>query len=572
MTNNEPMRESALLKSTAARDSRNLLAQRLKAREVDGHTLIARSLQRLGVSHVYGISGAPIYETHAACAQSGMRVIGVRHQQAATMMAAAQNYIAGRLTAVAILSAGPAITNTATGILIARDNGWPLVALGARRPEGMLGGFQDLDAVPIFQSITKFIGTVKTASKICPALEHAVEIAISGRPGPVYLDLAEEILNQKGIAPQRSEALSAEAGEPNADTIGRAASLLAQAKRPAILIGEAIRWSEPYAELEELVDHLDAPFAASPMGRGYVPDDHPRCYNNARSFLLSTADAVLLIGAKLDWTFRFGAEIAPDAKLVQVAIHEDEIDTNVMPKVAIAGDVKKVLQRLLKEIDCAQSKRESETADLSWRALLDQKRDESAAKWETLAQQGGPISPLRLIAEIRDFIPRDAICVVDGNVILAAAQHLLPSYFPASRLTPGNNGCMGVGIPFGIAAKLSSPARMVIVICGDFAFGLSAMEMETAVRLRIPVIVVVANNDGNGGALNEKMYYPKDYVDRVTMFAPDIHYDQMMRTFGGYGEYVDHAEQIKPALARAVASGAAACINVRVNPDSPYPR
>ncbi|MGH8772663.1 MAG: thiamine pyrophosphate-binding protein, partial [Burkholderiales bacterium] len=429
-----------------------------------------------------------------------------------------------------------------------------------------------LDAVPIFQSITKFIGTVKTAGKICPALEHAVEIAISGRPGPVYLDLAEEILNQKGIAPQRSKALSAEAGEPNADTIGRAASLLAQAKRPAILIGEAIRWSEPYAELEELVDHLDAPFAASPMGRGYVPDDHPRCYNNARSFLLSTADAVLLIGAKLDWTFRFGAEIAPDAKLVQVAIHEDEIDTNVMPKVAIAGDVKKVLQRLLKEIDCAQSKRESETADLSWRALLDQKRDESAAKWETLAQQGGPISPLRLIAEIRDFIPRDAICVVDGNVILAAAQHLLPSYFPASRLTPGNNGCMGVGIPFGIAAKLSSPARMVIVICGDFAFGLSAMEMETAVRLRIPVIVVVANNDGNGGALNEKMYYPKDYVDRVTMFAPDIHYDQMMRTFGGYGEYVDHAEQIKPALARAVASGAAACINVRVNPDSPYPR
>ena len=150
-------------------------------------------------------------------------------------------------------------------------------------------------------------------------------------------------------------------------------------------------------------------------------------------------------------------------------------------------------------------------------------------------------------------------------------QHLLPSYLPVSRLTAGNNGCMGVGIPFGIAAKLALPTRMVIAICGDFAFGLSAMEMETAVRLRVPVIIVVANNDGNGGTANQKMFYPEDYPDRVTMFAPDIHYDQMMRAFGGHGEYADRAEQIKPALARAAASGLAACINVRVNPDSPYP-
>jgi len=175
------------------------------------------------------------------------------------------------------------------------------------------------------------------------------------------------------------------------------------------------------------------------------------------------------------------------------------------------------------------------------------------------------------MAEVRDALPRDAICVADGNVTLAPAQLLLRSYLPASRLTPGHNGCMGVGIPFGIAAKLSHPGRMVVVITGDFAFGLNAMEMETAVRLKVPVVVVVANNDGNGGAVQQRLHYPGS-ADPITMFGREIHYDRMMAAFGGYGEYVDRPEEIGPALRRAVESGVAACINVRVDPEAPYPR
>ena len=178
---------------------------------------------------------------------------------------------------------------------------------------------------------------------------------------------------------------------------------------------------------------------------------------------------------------------------------------------------------------------------------------------------------MRLVAEVRDALPRDAICVADGNVTLAAAQLLLRSYLPASRLTPGHNGCMGVGIPFGIVAKLSHPGRMVVVITGDFAFGLNAMEMETAVRLKVPVVVVVANNDGNGGAVQQRLHYPGS-ADPITMFGREIHYDRMMATFGGYGEYVDRPEEIGPALRRAVETGVAACINVRVDPRAPYPR
>jgi thiamine pyrophosphate-dependent acetolactate synthase large subunit-like protein len=534
--------------------------------QIDGHGLTALTLRRLGITRVYGIAGLPVYQTFAACVNHGLRVIATRHQQGAGLMAAAQNYLEGRVTAVALVSSGPAVTNLATALLVARDNGWPLVAVGAPRPSKLSGGFQELDAVPVFRPITKFAEAVTDARGIGPAFQHACAVAAEGRPGPVYLELPEDVLQQKCVVPSGLPRPSEAARPIDASAVRRAAELLTQARRPAVLISESLRWSEPYAELAQLIDCLDAPFAASPMGRGYLPDDHPRCYDNVRSFLLSSADAVLLVGAKLDWVFRFGGEIARDARLVQIAIHESEIETNVTPEVSVAGDVRLVLRRLVEQID-----RTRLDPDHSWREVLDRKREQTASRWEHAARQAAAISPLRLVAEVRDFLPRDAICVVDGNVTLAAAQHLLPSYVPASRLTPGHNGCMGVGIPFGTAAKLSHPGRMVVVISGDFAFGLNAMEMETAVRLRIPVIVVVANNDGNGGALAQRTYYP-GWADPITMFGPGIHYDQMMVTFGGYGEYVDRPEEIQPALARAVQSGLPACINVRIDPESPYPR
>jgi thiamine pyrophosphate-dependent acetolactate synthase large subunit-like protein len=532
----------------------------------DGHAVTALALRGLGITRVYGIAGVPVYETFAALVSHGIRPIATRHQQGAGLMSAAQNYLEGRVTSVALVSSGPAVTNLATALLVARDNGWPLVALGAPRPSKLNGGFQDLDAVPIFGSITKFAGTLSDASEIGPALQHACAVAAEGRPGPVYLELPENVLQQKCVVPSESDR-SREAPRPmDGGAVRCAAELLTRAKRPAVLISEAIRWSEPYAELAQLIDCLDAPFAASPMGRGYLPSDHPRCYDNVRSFLLSSADVVLLVGAKLDWVFRFGAEIAPGARLVQIAIHDAEVETNMTPDVSLAGDVRQLLRRLLGEIALPRL-----APDLAWRDVLDQKREQAATRWESASREGAAISPLRLVAEVRDFLPRDAICVVDGNVTLAAAQHLLPGYLPASRLTPGHNGCMGVGIPFGIAAKLSSPGRMVVVISGDFAFGLNAMEMETAVRLRVPVVIVVANNDGNGGAVTQRTYYPQS-ADPITAFGPDIHYDRMMSAFGGHGEYVDGAEGIRPALTRAVESGMPACINVRIDPGSPYPR
>lgn len=153
---------------------------------------------------------------------------------------------------------------------------------------------------------------------------------------------------------------------------------------------------------------------------------------------------------------------------------------------------------------------------------------------------------------------------------MAAGQQVLPSYLPASRFTAASNGCMGVGVPFAVGAKIAQPQRIVIAVCGDMGFALSAMDMETAVRHRIPIIVIVVNNEGNTGAIMEKIFFPGS-EERITMFQPGIHYENVMRAFGGYAEHVDRAEHLRPALQRAVASGKAACVNVTVDPFAPYP-
>ena len=542
---------------------------RPKAVASDGHALVAQSLKALGVTHVYCVSGTPVRETFAYCAKAGIQPIGVRHQQAGVMMAIAQNYVSGRLTAVALLSAGPAVTNAVTSVLVAHDNCWPVVLIGGRRPLSMsgMGSFQDLDAIPLFQSITKWSALVESTASIPDYLERACRIAMSGRPGPVYLDIPEDVLTGFVHSHELPAFDRTRAPLPGEDAMAHAARILNPAFRPGLIIGKGIRWSEPYEELARLVDDSGMAFITSPMGRGYLPDDHPLCYNAARGVLQSTADVLLIIGARLDWTFRFGAEIAPGAQIIQVDVHEPEIGVNVRPTVGIVGDAKEVLRQLMPRLTLARNREKFSL----WHLVLNQARETKLRHWNGLMNSDAvPMSPYRMLKEIREFLPRDAICVLDGNIFMAAAQQVLPSFLPASRFTAGTNGCMGVGVPFGIGAKLARPDRLVTVICGDTAFAFNAMDMETAVRHKVPIIIVVVNNEGNGGAGVQVSLFPEGY-QRVTMFQPDIHYEEIMRAFGGYAEHVESPAELAPALERAVRSNEAACINVKVDPYAPYP-
>jgi 2-hydroxyacyl-CoA lyase 1 len=556
-----------------SKEKRMLLGQGVSCKLTDGHSLVAQGLKRLGISHVYCVSGTPIRETFAKCGELGVRPIGVRHQQAGVMMAIAQNYVTGRLTAVSILSAGPAVTNAATSILVARDNCWPVIVLGGRRPLSMqgMGSFQELDSISLYGSITKWSALVESTSEIPAYLDRAFRIAVGGRPGPVYLDLPEDVLS--GLATPLDHSPAAEERRAALDTqlLTQAADVLASAKRPAVIIGKGIRWSEPYDEINRLVNDHAMPFVTSPMGRGYLPDDHPLCFNDARHVLMANADVVLLLGARLDWTFRFGSEFAPDVKLIQIDIHAPEIGVNKNPIVGITGDVKEALQQILAHMEANRDRRKNDDL-VPWHHTLSEARAAKRRAHELLMTCDSlPMTPHRMLKEIREFLPRDAICVLDGNIFMAAAQQVLPAYTPASRITAGSNGCLGVGIPFGIGAKLAHPDRVVVVICGDTAFAFNAMEMETAIRHGVAVIIIVVNNEGNCGALTEKTFFPTA-SERVTMFQGGIRYEKIMDAFGGHAEFVDRPEQLQLALRRALVSSKAACINVEVDPYAAYPR
>jgi 2-hydroxyacyl-CoA lyase len=233
--------------------------------------------------------------------------------------------------------------------------------------------------------------------------------------------------------------------------------------------------------------------------------------------------------------------------------------------------LKAVLGQLVSQMKLKQHNYNKERLT-PWHCVLNEAKRRKTKMLDELTRSNGiPMSPYRMLGEIRDFLPRDAIRIVDGNVFMAVAQQVLPSFLPGSRFTAGTNGCMGVGIPFAIGAKLAEPDRMVVAICGDTAFAFSAMDMETAVRHRIPVVIIVVNNDGNGGGLMQRAFYPEGF-ERVTMFQSDIRYEAIVRAFGGHAEFVDTPEDVKPALHRAAASGKPACINVKVDPFVPYPR
>lgn len=537
---------------------------------LNGHEIVARRMKANGVTHVYGVTGTPVDETLAACGKQGMRVIATRHQQAAAQAAAAHNYLAGGLKAVVIVSAGPGVSNCVTGVTIARDNRWPLLLIGGRRPLAMvnMGGFQALDGVALFKSLTKSSELAARTPGLAGLLDHACRRTMEGQPGACYLDIAEEALH--------GEAEYHEAGPPPGPGAGTEvdwAPVLAglrDARRPVLMMGEALRWGAPWAALDELVETHRIPFVSSPLARGYLPDSHERCGNPVRSELLGEADWVLLAGASLDWVFRHGAEIHPAARLVRLGYEQDEVFRALGRGHEYLGEPASLLRQL---VEALQAGGEVVRVDEAWlRALGRHQRRYRQRLGEACGDTAPPMTPAAWLSEVAEAVPEQAITILDGNVVMAWAQHLLPAERPLSRITPGANGCMGVGVPFALAARLACPDRPVLVVCGDFALGLTVMELETAVRHRLPMVIVLANNSGAGGSLRQSAYWPADYPERVCQFVPGIRYDHIMNALGGQGMRLESVQQVGAALKRAFASGRPTLIQIDTRDDVPLPR
>ena len=537
-----------------------------------GHAILADALEKCSIKRVYGVSGTPVDRIFAECAARGIRPIATSNQQCAVLMVGAGNYVAGRLEAVVVVSAGPAVTNTLTGIHVARENGWPVIVLGGRRAlhkEG-IGYFQELDAVPVLAPFTKMAATVRETSEIIHIVFEAFVIAQAGRRGPVYVDLPEDVL--EGYSAESRVSFPKLRSPPQIDlgAVQEAAMLLAEAKRPLLILGEDIRWSADAEPLRKLVEDFGIPFVTSPMGRGCLPDNHSLCVNVVRRWCQGQADVIVMAGAWFDWRFRFGTELASDARVIHADADATTLGKNVASSVSILGEPGEFLTRLATALG-SEMRREREYRYSAWHEWLVQERAESCISSERwLRRESQPLLPQQLYLALRDFLPENSIVAVEGNICLAAAQKVLQAHRPASWLDPGRNGIIGASIAFAMGAKLAQPERPVFALCSDTGFGMSAMELEAAVRHRIPIIVVIANNDGNGGAVRQKNFFPADYFERFSKFLPELRYEQIMAMFGGHAEYITEVAQIRPALQRAVASGIPSCLNVRVDPHAPH--
>jgi thiamine pyrophosphate-dependent acetolactate synthase large subunit-like protein len=539
---------------------------------MDGSTLLAQALKDQGAECIFTVVGGPVIEAVGACGDLGMRPIGTHHEQAAVMMATAYGYVGGGL-GVALLASGPAVTNGVTGAHVAWDNCWPVVILGgssSRRQRGRMP-FQEADSVALMRPVTKWALQVDSAERIPELLAIAIRTAQGGRPGPVYLDLPADILQATVDEERVPQAPRVEPPpRPTGDSaaVERAAELLLNAERPLLVIGKGVRGSGGFERFARLVDTLGLPFVPSPMGRGFIPDDHQLCMSGARSTALRGADVVLVLGARLNWTFGMGRPFAPDARFIHVDIHPEEIGLQRGAAVGIAGDAGAVVDQIL----AALNGRMADRSESDWMGTLREARGKNEAVLQPLLESDQvPMTHHRLLREVRDALPRDAIISVDGQITLATGRQVLPSYRPASRLNSGANGCMGVGVPFAVGAKLAAPDRPVISVNGDCAFGFNGMEMETSLRHDAPVLFLIDNNDGIMGGVLEGRMFSHPHNERVAMYLPGVRYDKMMEAFGGHAAHITDPAEVRPAVERALRADRSTCLNVAVDPAAIWP-
>ncbi len=533
-----------------------------------GAQLLVRMLKAEGVRHLFTLSGLHIAPIYAACIEEGIGIVDTRHEQAAAHAADAT----ARLTrgiGVCAVTAGPGVTDALTGIANAYAANSPVLLLGGAAPSfnAGKGSLQEMEQVDLFTRITKWSDRVPSPDRMPTYMAKAFRTMLSGRPGPVFLELPWDVLSN-GVdeaecpLPTGYRTRARQPGDPA--LVDEAARHLSKAERPAIVAGSSIFWDDAPTQLAAFAERIGAPVYLNGAGRGCLPADHPHFFTHTRKDALGEADVVLIAGTPLDFRLGYGSGIGEGAKIIQVDADAGEIGRNRAVDIGIIGDSRSVLQQLTAAVS-------GKPRTARWLADLREKeraKAERQAAYERSDQV--PIHHFRLAKEL-DTVARaagDSMFVADGGNWVAIAAKVIALRKPGRWLDPGPLGCLGVGAPFAIAAKLLHPDRPVFVIQGDGSFGFNGMDFETALRFKLPMVAVVGN-DAAWGQIR---------LPQVQLFGPEkspattllpTRYDKVVQALGGYGENVTDPAQIRPALERAVASGTVACVNVMLDPEAP---
>jgi len=534
--------------------------------EIDGGRLAARQLRAAGIDTVFGVVAGPMIQVFAGAQAEGLRVVGCRHEENAAFMASAWGW-QKRRPGVVVVGSGPGMTNTVTALHVATESGMPLVVLGgsAYGATRGIGAFQEANQVAFAAPGCKWTGQVDSPARIGEWVHLALGRAVAGRPGGVYLDFPGEMVAlpvPEAQARVRSARPEIARPHPDPQAVERVAELFAKAERPLVLVGKGGAWADAGSALARLVD-LGFPYVTSPMGRGVIPDDHPNFVNAARSHALRGADAILVVGARMNWIFGFGhsPRYREGVRIAQIDVVAEEFTSGAEIEIGLVADAAVAADAIA---DALSGRRLAVTRS-PWLAELRRARDENEAKLASvIASDAVPINPYRLVREVRDALPRDTTISVDGETIMGICRTLLPSFSARSCLNAGTTGCMGTGVPYAIGSALARPDRPSVAVLGDYAFGTALMDVETAARVGAPVVFVVANNEGIAGHMIQDHYMPPG-SPRIASLLP-ARYDKLAEMVDGHAEHVERPEEIAPALRRALAAGRVAVVHVRIDP------
>ena len=542
---------------------------------VDGGTLIARVLREQGVRYLFTINGGHIWPILAALREHGVQMIHMRHEQSCAYAADAYARTT-REPGVLSVTAGCGLTNAVTGLCVAGLTGSPVICIAGQHPttEDQLGSFQEAYGSEICRTFSKFTKRVLDWTTIEVDMRMAFREATSPPPGPTLIEIPTNVLyRQDEVTKQRRgariyppDALRS-GGDPAA--IDRALELLAGASRPLIVAGDGIFWSDAAAELRAFARRLAIPVYTRRAGQGAVPEDDPLAVRGAwKKAFTSRADVILAIGFRFWSGEHFGEPPAwnADATYIQVDATPSRIGWHVPAEVPIVGDPKLVLSQLTQRaaalgLDGARRQGGPWLAEVATaRTRFDEALQAQAAE----THDAMPIHPARLTRDLLDVLARDATVVIDSFTLSGWLSQWLIARFPGQVVDAGPLAPVGHGIGMGIGAQLARPGKQVVVVIGDGGLGIGGMEIETALKHRLPVHTVVWNNSSWGPSFDQ-MPMLRGRVDPFDML-PDLRYDRMFEAIGCHGEHVATPDEIRPALERAFASGKASVVNVLGDP------
>jgi acetolactate synthase-1/2/3 large subunit len=531
---------------------------------IEGHAgeQAVAALSAFGTDVMFTLNGGHIWPLYDAARNQDMRVVDTRHEQSATFAAEAYAKLTRR-PGFAALTAGPGITNGVSAVTSAHFNGSPVVVLGGRAPQGRwgAGSLQELDHVPILESITKLAATVTDPADAGRMVHAAATASTTPHRGPTFLDFPLDVFGpSSGEVPDVGDSVGRGA-DPDPELVAELAAAVAGAERPAFIVGSDVYWAGAWDELAAAAAALGVPCFFNGMGRGLLPADHDLAFLRTRGLLKQRADLVVVLGTPLDFRIGFGS--FGSATVAHVVDAESQRAAHV-DVLTVVGDVTSTLRGLA---DFAGDRVDHG----GWLAEL--REAESAAAAGEVAWMDAdddPIKPSRIYGELRRRLERDAVVICDGGDFASYAGKFIEVFEPGGWLDTGPYGCLGNGLGYAIASRVVRPSSQVVLLLGDGAAGFSLMDVDTLVRHRLPVVMIVGNN-GMWGLEKHPMQAIYGW-DMACDLQPGCRYDDVVRSLGGGGETVASPSDIGPALDRAFASGVPYLVNVLTDPGDVYPR